>query len=56
MNGLVRWTVGRGLAGLEAWAAPGTVVAPSLAARFGRRNINDLVVSVQIMSRDGSVR
>jgi UDP-N-acetylmuramate dehydrogenase len=55
MNGLVRWTIGRGLAGLEAWAGtPGTVGGAIFGnAHFGGRNIGDLVQTVQIVSRDG---
>ena len=55
MNGLVRWTVGRGVAGLEAWAGtPGTVGGAIFGnAHFGGRNIGDLVVSVQVVARDG---
>ncbi len=57
MNGLVRWTVGRGLAGLEAWAGtPGTVGGAIFGnAHFGGRNIGDLVVSVEVVASDGSV-
>jgi UDP-N-acetylmuramate dehydrogenase len=55
MNGLVRWTIGRGLAGLEAWAGtPGTVGGAIFGnAHFGGRNIGDLVQTVEIVSRDG---
>jgi len=57
MNGLVRWTIGRGLAGLEAWAGtPGTVGGAIFGnAHFGGRNIGDLVQTVQIVSRDGAL-
>ena len=54
MNGLVRWTIGRGLAGLEAWAGtPGTVGGAIYGnAHYGGRNIGDLVVTtVMVMSR-----
>jgi UDP-N-acetylmuramate dehydrogenase len=55
MNGLVRWTAGRGLAGLEAWAGtPGTVGGAIHGnAHWGGRNIGDLVVSVMLMTRQG---
>ncbi|MBP6715740.1 MAG: UDP-N-acetylmuramate dehydrogenase [Acidobacteria bacterium] len=55
MNGLVRWTIGRGLAALEAWAGtPGTVGGAIYGnAHYGGRNIGDLVSRVQLMSRDG---
>jgi UDP-N-acetylmuramate dehydrogenase len=57
INGLVRWTVGRGLAGLEAWAGtPGTVGGAIFGnAHFGGRNIGDLVHTVRIISRDGQL-
>jgi UDP-N-acetylmuramate dehydrogenase len=55
MNGLVRWTIGRGLAALEAWAGtPGTVGGAIYGnAHYGGRNIGDLVTRVQLMTRDG---
>lgn len=55
MNGLVRWTIGRGLAALEAWAGtPGTVGGAIYGnAHYGGRNIGDLVSRVQVMARDG---
>lgn len=57
MNGLVRWTIGRGLAALEAWAGtPGTVGGAVYGnAHFSGRNIGDLVDRVQLISRDGQV-
>jgi UDP-N-acetylmuramate dehydrogenase len=56
MNGLVRWTVGRGLAGLEAWAGtPGTIGGAIAGnAHWGGGNIGDLVASVRVLARDGS--
>jgi UDP-N-acetylmuramate dehydrogenase len=58
INGLVRWTVGRGLAGLEAWAGtPGTVGGAIHGnAHFQKRNIGDLVREVRLVSRGGEVR
>jgi len=55
MNGLVRWTVGRGLAGLEAWAGtPGTVGGAIYGnAHWGGRNIGDLVVATMLVSPRG---
>lgn len=56
MNGLVRWTIGRGLAALEAWAGtPGTVGGAIYGnAHYGGRNIGELVTRVQVMTRDGA--
>ena len=56
MNGLVRWTVGRGLAGLEAWAGtPGTVGGAICGnAHYAGRNIGELVASVGLIGPDGS--
>jgi UDP-N-acetylmuramate dehydrogenase len=58
INGLVRWTVHRGIAGLEAWAGtPGTVGGAIYGnAHFGGRLISELVESVRLAGRDGSVR
>lgn len=55
INGLVRWTVGRGLAALEAWAGtPGTVGGAIYGnAHFGGRNIGELVTRVRVMDRRG---
>jgi UDP-N-acetylmuramate dehydrogenase len=57
INGLVRWTINHGRAGLEAWAGtPGTVGGAIFGnAHFGGRLIGDLVESVRLASRDGSV-
>jgi UDP-N-acetylmuramate dehydrogenase len=54
---LVRWTVNRGLAGLEAWAGtPGTVGGAVCGnAHFGGRLIGELIESVRIAAPDGSV-
>ena len=55
INGLVRWTVGRGLAGLEAWAGtPGTVGGAIHGnAHFRGRNISDLVREVRVLMPEG---
>ena len=55
MNGLVRWTIGRGLAGLEAWAGtPGTVGGAIHGnAHFGGQNIGDLLARAGVVTRDG---
>ncbi len=55
INGLVRWTIGRGLAGLEAWAGtPGTVGGAIFGnAHFAGRNIGDLVLDVGLVTPDG---
>jgi UDP-N-acetylmuramate dehydrogenase len=58
INGLVRWTINRGLAGLEAWAGtPGTVGGAVYGnAHWKSVNIGDLVESVRIVRPDGSLR
>lgn len=55
MNGLVRWTVGRGLAGLEAWAGtPGTVGGAIYGnAHWRGRNIGELVAAIGLLTPDG---
>jgi UDP-N-acetylmuramate dehydrogenase len=57
INGLVRWTIAHGLAGLEAWAGtPGTVGGAIYGnAHFQGRNISDLVDAVCLMSREGRI-
>ena len=56
MNGLVRWTINHGCAGLEAWAGtPGTVGGAMFGnAHFSGRLIGDLVSSVRLATRDGT--
>jgi UDP-N-acetylmuramate dehydrogenase len=56
MNGLVRWTVGRGAAGLEAWAGtPGTVGGAIYGnAHYGGRNIGDRVAAVGLVDAAGT--
>ncbi|MGH9147957.1 MAG: UDP-N-acetylmuramate dehydrogenase [Vicinamibacterales bacterium] len=57
VNGLVRWTINHGLAGLERWAGtPGTIgggIAGN--AHFGGRLLGDLVDTVRIATLDGRV-
>lgn len=57
INGLVRWTISRGLAGLEAWAGtPGTVGGAVFGnAHFQGRLVSELVSSVELLTRDGQV-
>ncbi len=56
INGLVRWTINHGKAGLEAWAGtPGTVGGAIFGnAHFGGRLIGDLVSSVRLVGADSS--
>jgi UDP-N-acetylmuramate dehydrogenase len=56
INGLVRWTIHHGAAGLEAWAGtPGTVGGAIFGnAHFGGRLIGELVVETRLVSRDGA--
>ena len=58
INGLVRWTITHGLAGLEAWAGtPGTVGGAIFGnAHFQGRNISDLVAEVTLLAPDGTVQ
>lgn len=58
INGLVRWTVQRGIGGLEAWAGtPGTVGGAIFGnAHFGGRLIGELVESVRLAELNGDVR
>jgi UDP-N-acetylmuramate dehydrogenase len=55
INALVRWTIGRGLAGLEAWAGtPGTVGGAIYGnAHYQGRNIGELVTRAALLTRDG---
>jgi UDP-N-acetylmuramate dehydrogenase len=56
INGLVRWTINHGRAGLEAWAGtPGSVGGAIFGnAHFGGRLIGELVSAVQLATRDGA--
>jgi UDP-N-acetylmuramate dehydrogenase len=58
INGLVRWTINHGCAGLEAWAGtPGTVGGGIHGnAHFGGRLIGDIVTEVRLAALDGSTR
>jgi UDP-N-acetylmuramate dehydrogenase len=58
INGLVRWTINRGLAGLEAWAGtPGTVGGAIYGnAHWKQVNIGELVESVRLVRPDGTLR
>ena len=58
INGLVRWTIQRGVAGLEAWAGtPGTVGGAIFGnAHFAGRSIGELVDSVRLATHDGVAR
>lgn len=57
INGLVRWHIGRGLAGLEAWAGtPGTVGGAIHGnAHYGGHNISDYVTEVGLWSPPGGI-
>lgn len=57
INGLVRWTINRGLAGLEAWAGtPGTVGGAIYGnAHWKQVNIGDVVESVRVAKLDGTL-
>jgi UDP-N-acetylmuramate dehydrogenase len=57
INGLVRWTINRGVAGLEAWAGtPGTVGGAIYGnAHFKGRLIGELVDTVELASADGQI-
>ena len=57
INGLVRWTIYRGISGLEAWAGtPGTVGGAIHGnAHFRGRLIGELIESVTLASRTGMI-
>ena len=57
INGLVRWTINRGISGLEAWAGtPGTVGGAVFGnAHFQGRLIAELVDRVTLVTADGAV-
>ncbi|MDP3718553.1 MAG: UDP-N-acetylmuramate dehydrogenase [Acidobacteriota bacterium] len=57
INGLVRWTITRGYAGLEAWAGtPGTVGGAIYGnAHWQKTNLGDLVESVRLVRPDGTL-
>jgi UDP-N-acetylmuramate dehydrogenase len=57
INGLVRWTIMHGCAGLEAWAGtPGTVGGAIFGnAHFSGRLISEYVIAVRLTTREGSI-
>lgn len=57
INGLVRWTINRGYAGLEAWAGtPGTVGGAVFGnAHWKQVNIGDVIESVRLVRSDGTL-
>ncbi|HEX8029333.1 MAG TPA: UDP-N-acetylmuramate dehydrogenase [Vicinamibacterales bacterium] len=57
INGLVRWTINRGYAGLEAWAGtPGTVGGAIFDnAHWKKINIGDLIESIRLVRPDGTL-
>lgn len=57
INGLVRWTITHGVAGLEAWAGtPGTVGGAVCGnAHFGGRLIGELVTETHLATPDGTI-
>ena len=57
LNNLVRWTVGRGLAGLESWAGtPGTVGGAVFGNAHSRgRSIGELVATVRLVGGGGAI-
>ena len=57
INGLVRWTIGRGLSALEAWAGtPGTVGGAVYGnAHWQGRNMSDVVIAVRLSTRSGEL-
>ena len=57
INGLVRWTINRGYAGLETWAGtPGTVGGATYGnAHWRTINIGDLIESVRLLKPDGTL-
>lgn len=57
INALVRWTISRGLAGLEAWAGtPGTVGGGIYGnAHYGGRLIGDRILLVRLVDAEGGV-
>jgi UDP-N-acetylmuramate dehydrogenase len=58
INGLVRWTINHGCAGLAAWAGtPGTVGGGIHGnAHFGGRLLGDVVTEVRLAALDGTTR
>jgi UDP-N-acetylmuramate dehydrogenase len=58
INGLVRWMIGRGLSGLEAWAGtPGTVGGGVHGnAHFRGRLLSELIVEASVADRFGRIQ
>jgi UDP-N-acetylmuramate dehydrogenase len=58
INGLVRWTINRGVAGLEAWAGtPGTVGGAVYGnAHFQGHLIGELIATVLLVTPDGTLQ
>ena len=58
INGLVRWTIAHGLAGIEAWAGtPGTVGGAIYGnAHFRGRLVSELLKEVTLLSPDGETK
>ena len=56
INGLVRWTISHGRAGLESWAGtPGTVGGGIYGnAHFAGKLIGDLIAEVRVAARNGT--
>jgi UDP-N-acetylmuramate dehydrogenase len=57
INGLVRWTIGRGLAGLESWAGtPGTVGGGVYGnAHWGGRLLSEMLLSLRLWTPGAGV-
>ena len=57
LNGLVRWTIQRGLAGLESWAGTPGAVGGAIHgnAHFGGREIGEIVSGLRLARPDGEV-
>ena len=57
INGLVRWTINRGIGGVEAWAGtPGTVGGAIYGnAHFKGRLIGELIARVSLVASDGTI-
>jgi UDP-N-acetylmuramate dehydrogenase len=57
INGLVRWTINRGYAGLEDWAGtPGTIGGAVFGnAHWKSTNIGELIESVRVARPDGTI-
>jgi UDP-N-acetylmuramate dehydrogenase len=57
INGLVRWTINRGISGVEMWAGtPGTVGGAIHGnAHFRGRLIGELIIEVELLTRDGRI-